>query len=59
MVPPWRPTHDTTELILRHLHLLDDGSLPFFVLMTLVAEGAKFRLKTLQVLEMVLVPGVT
>ena len=59
MVSPRRPTHDATKLVLRHLHLLDDGSLTLLVLLTLVVESLEFGLESLEILQVVLVPGVT
>ena len=59
MVFPRRPTHDATKLVLRHLHLLDDGSLTLLVLLTLVIESLEFGLESLEILQVVLVPGVT
>ena len=59
MVSPRRPTHDATKLVLRHLHLLDDGSLTLLVLLTLVVERLELGLESLEVLQVVLVPGVT
>ena len=48
-----------TQFVFRNLHLLDDRTLTLFILMTMVVDGPILRLKMLQVLQVVLVPGVT
>ena len=44
MISPRWPVHDTTQFVLRHLHLLDDVTLALLILYALVVEGLKLCL---------------